>query len=437
MRDRVDLPAVWFAVVLALSPAPASAATFAVDSGSDGPDIALGDGACASGDGSCTLRAAVGEANALPGPDTITLEARKHTVASTPIIITDDVTISGPAASSCIIRGKKGTRILQVDDGVQATLSGMTLDGGVAEYGGAILNEGSLHLSDAVVRRSQARAAAGLGGGIYNAGSLELVDVRLERNRALGALGGLGGSLFNDGTAVLENVRISRSRASGCGGAIFNNSGSIEVTGATIERNSVKSSGGGLFHQDGTMALNDVTVWRNRANAIGGGIFTYGVLRLSNVTISQNRGFTGGGLFARYTPIADLLNVTLSFNRAFEGGGIMNDDTVTLKNTIVAGNKPSDCEGAAVTSNGHNLAGDASCMLDQAGDLPAADPRLNPLLDDGSGAMTHALQPGSPAIDAGDDGGSPATDQRGQMRPADGDGNGAAVTDIGAYELQP
>lgn len=419
------------------APATVSAATFAVGSGRDAADIAPGDGVCDSGDGTCTLRAAVQEANALPGADTITLAAQKYSIASTALSIADDLVIIGPGAALCTIRGKRKTRLFRIDSGVQAVLSGMTLEGGIAEYGGTILNEGSLQLVHAVVRRSQARAIAGLGGGIYNDGNLELLDVSLERNRALGRFGGLGGGLFNNGHAVLDDVRIGLNRASGCGGGIFNNLGSIEVTNTTIDSNSARSSGGGLFHQQGTMTLNNVTVSRNRANFIGGGIFTYATLRLTNVSISQNRGYTGGGLFSRYTPVADLLNVTVSFNRAHEGGGINNSGTVTLKNTIVAGNKPRDCEGMAVTSNGHNLASDASCALDQPGDLQTADPLLSPLSDDGSGAMTHALRSGSPAIDAGDTSSSPPADQRGQSRPVDGDGDGTAISDIGAYEWQP
>jgi CSLREA domain-containing protein len=47
------------------------AAGFSVDSTIDAVDAVPGDGICASEAGKCTLRAAIQEANALVGPDTI------------------------------------------------------------------------------------------------------------------------------------------------------------------------------------------------------------------------------------------------------------------------------------------------------------------------------------------------------------------------------
>jgi len=64
------------------------------------------------------------------------------------------------------------------------------------------------------------------------------------------------------------------------------------------------------------------------------------------------------------------------------------------------------------------------------------DPQLGPLQDNGGPTPTHALLPGSPAIDAGgSDCPPPATDQRGFPRPVDGNDDGVATCDIGAYEL--
>src|SRR5438045_8503037 len=57
------------------------------------------------------------------------------------------------------------------------------------------------------------------------------------------------------------------------------------------------------------------------------------------------------------------------------------------------------------------------------------DPLLGPLADNGGPTRTHALLPGSPAINAGNSSGAPATDQRGAGR--------VGPVDIGAYEFVP
>ena len=158
-------------------------------------------------------------------------------------------------------------------------------------------------------------------------------------------------------------------------------------------------------------------------------------------TVSGNSaGSMGGGITNKHGGEMDLYNTTVSENSAPNGGGIHSyAGTTSLKNTIVA-NNPSDSDcynqgGNALLSNGHNLDSDGTCNLDPAkDDLPGTDPRLGPLQDNGGSTLTHALLFGTPAIDAGDNSGCPATDQRGFVRPMDGDGDGTATCDIGAFE---
>ena len=92
--------------------------------------------------------------------------------------------------------------------------------------------------------------------------------------------------------------------------------------------------------------------------------------------------------------------------------------------------------GATITDNGGNLIGTAAAPV---------DPLLGPLADNGGPTLTHALMPGSPALDAGDPAavagmnGVPEFDQRGApfTRVYDVDGVGGPRIDIGAYEAQP
>jgi hypothetical protein len=103
------------------------------------------------------------------------------------------------------------------------------------------------------------------------------------------------------------------------------------------------------------------------------------------------------------------------------------------------------------SSTGHNLDSDGSCGLTDPTDLSNVDPLLGPLQGNGGPTPTHALQLGSPAIDAipsaactYDHDGDPGTsevaltkDQRGGMRPREGDGSAPSGCDIGAYEVAP
>ncbi|MFQ5667267.1 MAG: choice-of-anchor Q domain-containing protein [Candidatus Binatia bacterium] len=322
----------------------AHAVTFTVDSTVDAPDGEPGDGTCATAEGTCTLRAALQEANASPDPDSIELPAGTYTLtnaganedaaATGDLDILGDLTIVGAATDNSIIRGNGLDRVFDVVGPAVVTISRVTVQDGTA-------------LSAA-------------GGGIRNSGALTLTGVTLRNNAAPMADGG----------------------------------GIANLAGATVQ-------------------FTNVTVSGNAAEARGGGIAN----------------FSGGTIL--------LLNVTLSNNSATAGGGIDNFGSAELRNTIVA-NSPTGgtCAGAVVTSLGHNLDSGTTCLFNAVGDLSDVDPGLGPLQDNGGFTFTHALLPGSTAIDAGDDLDCPATDQRGAPRPADGNADGTATCDIGAFEVQ-
>src|SRR2546427_7295051 len=119
-RSRFLFTLAWFVTTL-----PAAAATFTVNDTADAVDAVPGDGFCATAGGTCTLRAAIQEANALPGPDTImvppgtyllTIEGRDEDAPVTgDLDITDDVTITGAGADRTILDGNGIDRIFDIE----------------------------------------------------------------------------------------------------------------------------------------------------------------------------------------------------------------------------------------------------------------------------------------------------------------------------------
>jgi hypothetical protein len=102
-------------------------------------------------------------------------------------------------------------------------------------------------------------------------------------------------------------------------------------------------------------------------------------------------------------------------------------DHFVLQNTIIQDDNQS-CAASGFLSLGGNIDSDDTCNLIEPSDKPGSNPLLGPLADNGGPTQTHALLEGSPAIDAGENAGCPAEDQRGVARPL---GNGC---DMGAYE---
>jgi CSLREA domain-containing protein len=243
-------------------------------------------------------------------------------------------------------------------------------------------------------------------------------------------------------TFALNNLTVSNGLAdygaeSG-GGMLARSNAIVTVNNAIFSDNDATFEGGGIYNGDS--AFNDMTVenstFVNNTAAINGGGIQNNLnasLTVINSTFSNNWGTrdAGGGIFSN--GYLHLINSTLTGNGAGRNGGdnlyIIN--SATLDNSIIANGLTirSDCAapGATVTRR-HTLIEDGTCSSTFTG-----DPVLAPLADNGGSTPTHALLPGSPAIDAGDNTTCITTDQRGIARH-DGNGDGTVTCDVGAYE---
>lgn len=266
------------------------------------------------------------------------------------------------------------------------------------------------------------------GGGVFfccgdAATNITIVDSHIDNNVATDQGGGLFYCCGSDLDPAVDAITISNSTfngntAVGDGGGIFicceaTNGTSTSITGTTIANNTITSGDGGGIFTDGAVTIVNSTIHGNTAADSGGGInCTGGTLSLTNVTITGN---TAQGLDT--------------------GGGVSCSEFDAL-NTIIAGNTDGgtapDCEGG-LNSLGNNLIQDTTgCTIagDTTGNITGIDPQLGALADNGGLTQTRAVDPGTPAYNAGRNAGCPATDQRGTARPQDG------ICEIGAYEFE-
>ncbi len=240
------------------------------------------------------------------------------------------------------------------------------------------------------------------------------------------------------GSASLSNLTISKGR--GAGGIA--NFGALRVNASTITDNSADFAGGGI-RNEGALTVVASTISNNSA-AFGGGISSgvqtseTATAKIINSTISGNTATSlGGGIYNGN--ITDesftIRSSTIAGNGAAQGGGIYFDDVIDhmeLDNTIVA----DSTSGGDLTASGTNsFTGFGNLVEDNSGGNAlgkiSGDPKLGPLADNGGPTKTHALLPGSIAIDGGDNAlaAGLATDQRGQSRIV-------GIVDIGAFETQ-
>ncbi|MEO7063834.1 MAG: hypothetical protein ABI082_08715, partial [Dokdonella sp.] len=364
-RALAPLASIVAASTLLLLSLTAQAATFSVNTASDGADAVVGDGACADLTNACTLRAAIQEANALPGADVIELPAGVFALtvpgadedagATGDLDIAGDLVIHGAGSALTFIDAGAIDRVFDVRAGA-VTFQGVTLrngriaDAGLASAGAGLrIADGLDVIFDDVVIRDNVTSFSHGGIAIDSGGCIEGDHVRvLDNGVAGGSNSSLGTVYLHSASACLRlhDSEISGNRANQAG-AIFSDFGAI-----TLQRSLISANRGAV----GALVLN--------MNA---------PTLLENVTISGNRGGLAGAILNDGGSHLSLIHCTVTGNGPNAGssivGGIMDVHAgfglVSLSNTIVAGNGPGssadDCSSSVSVGGGNIIGHSAQC----------------------------------------------------------------------------
>jgi CSLREA domain-containing protein len=234
-------------------------------------------------------------------------------------------------------------------------------------------------------------------------------------------------------TVLIQNLTMTNARQNQSGAVRINARAAVTIDRCTISNSTSWADDGGAIYAfaDSALTLSNSTISGNHALIIAGGVRSDGTTTIVNSTITGN---DTGGVFGNL------------------GQGLMCGPACSIRNSIIAGNGAAprgDIQGT-ITSLGYNIigkttnnAGDVIALItattgDQF-DVGIAAVALGPLADNGGPTPTHALLPGSIAIDRGDSSGA-ALDQRGELRPCDqaavANAAGGDGADIGAFEVQ-
>lgn len=383
---------------------------FIVNTAIDDDDFNVGDGLCQHSPVTqfCTLRAAVMEANALPGPDRIILPSSGSYLLTIPqaagpddatgdLRITDGVTIRGvvnAAGNRPTIAASHGDRLFEiVNVNSPVVIEGLRLGGGQTVFAGGAMS-------------------------IVNSSAVTLRQLDIHGHSATSS----GGAIYADNaTLLIEDSDLHSNHTDGQGAAIRSDASFVEIRRSSVRANT--DSGVGADQEalyasgDGSTLVSNSTFSGNAGTALR---IIDGDLELNNVTLVGNS--RRGVEFERLT-----------------GRNLL------IRNTALTANGLGACSltgagNAGLATDGYNLTQGTGCDLHAgASNLEFAGEVLGPLLASAAEFTAHHLPlAGSPLRDSGHPDisalGCTAADQRGTQRPIDGNGDGVSRCDIGAIE---
>jgi Ca2+-binding RTX toxin-like protein len=217
----------------------------------------------------------------------------------------------------------------------------------------------------------------------------------------------------------LKSLTITNGYAEFSGGALFILNGRLSISDCTVKDSRAGAEGGGLYLDYAAVTITNTLIAGNTAfgdYSNGGGVFIYGgTTSIANTTIFDNAAADeGGGLFAGSDNVLVLTSSTIAGNTADSdgtdansGGGIVAFSTVTVNNTVIAGNVSGTGgianDGIGAIDNGsNNIFGTAITVTTGADNQSGfSDVGLGELLDNGGSVLSLSPLDDSVLIDAG------------------------------------
>ena len=268
---------------------------------------------------------------------------------------------------------------------------------------------------------------------------------------------------YTDPNTVLDGFIITNGNADGSnpndlGGGMYNYQGNPTVSNCTFIANS-SIRGGGMFNEASSPTITNCRFLGNVASDDAGGIYNAVDSHpiVTNCIFSGNSSSDkGGGIYNTVNSDPSITNCTFSNNSAGYGGGICcwYDSDPSVANCVFWGNTAVFGAQIGVSNNSH-LAINCSDLDAGIGGIWASgggtvhdgggNLQQDPLFfnadgpDNTAGTVDDNLRLSSslsPCIDSGDNNAVnlPPTDLAGDPRVTDGDDNGTAVVDMGAFE---
>lgn len=400
--------------------------TFTVNSTLDQPDTDYADGVCKTAAGTCTLRAAIMQADATSGEGALVNVPAGNYLLTRPAIgengpesgdlnltspMKDNpvIYISGAGPGKTVIDANKLDRVINVEEGRVASIAYMTIRNGYLNApdetaeGAGILNLGSLTLVEVDVRDHRIMATGGTarGGGIASRGSLLLSESSVTDNVVYG-YNAEGAGLYLAGATMVEKSTIGTSLAFGDesnnheGGGIYipSNQAKVEIRESVVSENDA-TYGGGIFSAGTNVLIMKTAIAGNESLASGGGLYNSGVMTFGESLFEGNEAPYGAGIFnagqlafyqgsimgntvpdgadphgggAVYNSNTGEFNATastLAGNHASYGGAFYNSGSLFLVNSTLSENVATG-SGGAVFNDGVTNAYNTTFVANQA-----------------------------------------------------------------------